>query len=952
MTQLPSPAKGASSPAPPAAAAAAAAGRPAPAIPPPGQRSPTRRQSSSSVDSFYAMTDDEEGGYDTITHPETGRGVKLLYSKSKVYIHPTPSAKDNISGFIALLQQKPPRHDDRPTSSSSSASARSAHPASSDLLLAWLPESALGDAASIYVKVDLSDDGDSPPKQTYLVPPPPTITTHRGGLGHYAFAIPVSAVYSLLVRPPSLGWWFGSLVINTRAGDSFPALFFHDNECQSTILQKKKRARETFDPFGEGGAMFWGGDEVLRWLRRYVPIERSTADANIYLVEPSLEDSKAFGGKRATAAAPSSASSIGKRDSFTAGTTTAGTAAAAAAAATVGGRRPGGSRSIDVGAGGGIGGGGGGGGGGRGGGESSRAGHRRVSSARDAGMDPFTKFVKETGWNIMEKFSKVTTFTRNAAQNVLDDPRVPPPVRRLLRNPEVQNLQAEFDSARLYLARWAMGVAEQSERDRNQRIWTANEVMELEDTDVGAFELVDGTRGLALDELRRAPVTLTEWNGFFDPTTGRLVLTPDEVKERVFHGGLDPDDGVRKEAWLFLLGVHDWYSTADERKAQVASLRDQYVKLKGVWWERLIDLGGAGEEGEWWREQKGRIEKDVHRTDRNVPIFAGENIPHPDPDSPFAAVGTNVHMEQLKDLLLTYNEYNRALGYVQGMSDLLAPIYAVVQDDALAFWGFQHFMDRMERNFLRDQSGMRAQLLALDHLVQFMDPALYAHLRRADSTNFFFFFRMLLVWYKRELPWPDVLRLWEVLWTDYLSSSFHLFVALALLEKHRDIIMTHLKHFDEVLKYVNELSGTIDLESTLVRAEVLFRRFQRLVEAVDKQQNFPAPRVKTGAGSGSAPEATAVAMPAAAVLASGSALSARRTSGAAAATTQTTPTTPTAPTRATAAAKAAQPLAASTPPSPPKRVITPNLRALLSRQIALVPKGPADTTGLWGQSKS
>ena len=158
-------------------------------------------------------------------------------------------------------------------------------------------------------------------------------------------------------------------------------------------------------------------------------------------------------------------------------------------------------------------------------------------------------------------------------------------------------------------------------------------------------------------------------------------------------------------------------------------------------------------------------------------------------------------MEQMKDMLLTYNEYNRDLGYVQGMSDLLAPIYAVLQDDAMAFWAFKCFMDRMERNFLRDQSGMRAQLRTLDHLVQFMDPKLYAHLESADSTNFFFFFRMLLVWYKREFNWPDVLHLWEVLWTDYLSSGFHLFVALAILEKHRDVIMEHLKHFDEVLKY-------------------------------------------------------------------------------------------------------------------------------------------------------
>ncbi|KAI1350271.1 GTPase-activating protein GYP7 [Xylaria sp. FL0043] len=774
---------------------------------------PPRKRASSPTGSFYAMSDDEEGEYNTITHTETGRGVKLLYSKSKVYIHPTPSAKDNIPGYVALLQQKG-LPNERPTSSSSQASRS---PASSDLLLAWLPESSLGDAASIYVKVDLSD-GDSPPKQSYLVPSPPTVTTHRGSIGHYAFAIPVSAIYSLLVRPPSLGWWFGSVVINTRAGDSFPALFFHDSECQSTILQKKKLARENFDPFGENGQVFWGGDEVLRWLRRYVRIERSTAEPNIYLVEPTKEDSEGFVAK----ASSSTPTQIGRRDS---------------------------SRGISV----------------QGAAGASPAGPS--GQTHDGGMDPVMKFVKETGWNIMEKFSKVTTFTRKTAQDIIDNPKVPPQVRRLMGNPEVQTIQSEFDSARIYLARWAMGIAEQSERDRTQRIWTARDVMEMEDTDVGEFELLE-TSSMSLED-RRNRVTLKEWNTFFDSHTGRLSMTIDEVKERIFHGGLDPDDGVRKEAWLFLLGVYDWYSTSEERRAQLASLRDEYVKLKASWWERLVDLGGEGEEGEWWREQRGRIgkfesqstacssisvcvyllsllflEKDVHRTDRMVPIFAGEDTPHPDPNSPFASVGTNVHMEQMKDMLLTYNEYNKDLGYVQGMSDLLAPIYAVMQDDAIAFWGFQHFMDRMERNFLRDQSGMRNQLLTLDHLVQFMDPKLYAHLQKADSTNFFFFFRMLLVWYKREFKWMDVLHLWEVLWTDYLSSSFHLFVALAILDKHRDVIMNHLQHFDEVLKYMNELSETIDLESTLIRAEYLFRRFQRLIEAIDKKQNFPAPRMR------------------------------------------------------------------------------------------------------------
>ena len=43
---------------------------------------------------------------------------------------------------------------------------------------------------------------------------------------------------------------------------------------------------------------------------------------------------------------------------------------------------------------------------------------------------------------------------------------------------------------------------------------------------------------------------------------------------------------------------------------------------------------------------------------------------------------------------------------------------------------------------------------------------------------------------------------------------------------------------------VNELSNTIDLPSTLLRAQTLFRRFQRTVEAVDKRNNFPIPTVR------------------------------------------------------------------------------------------------------------
>ncbi|KAK0935662.1 GTPase activating protein [Friedmanniomyces endolithicus] len=733
---------------------------------PPSPPSPTA--------SFYDMSDAEEGEYSTVRHTKSGKGVKLLFAKSKVYVHPTASAKDNVPGWVAIVQQKP-----RQTSVSSTSSHGGSANLSS-LLLAWVPESNLGDASDIYTRVELSDSAD-PPRQSYLVPAPPITTTHSSSLGSYAFSIPLSEIFSILVRPPNTGWWFGSIVVNTRAGDSFPALFFHDNECSSTESQRKKLQRENFSISGEDGkGMFWGGDEIIRWLKKYCHVERSAHEPSVHLIDPSEGDKLGFGsGGKPT---PDKVKNVleGKHKDDPAQK----------------GKQPEG--------------------------------------------DPVMQALKQARWSFLEKMSQVTTFTRRTAQAVADNKNLPPQVRRLMQNPQVQTVSDEFDSARLYLARWAMGIAEQSEKERNQRIWTAKDVLEMEETGVGDFEVLDlEAGGMSLAD-RRKPVSMKEWKGFFDTKTGRLEKTPDEVKERIFHGGLDPDDGVRKEAWLFLLGVYDWDSSKDDRHVKMNSLRDEYIRLKGAWWERMVDEQGTLEEREWWKEQKMRIEKDTHRTDRHIPLFAGEDIPHPDPDSPFAESGTNVHLEQMKDMLLTYNEFNRDLGYVQGMSDLLAPIYAIEQDDAVAFWGFVKFMERMERNFLRDQSGMRLQLTTLDQLCQLLDPTLYEHLQKLDSTNFFFFFRMLLVWYKREFSFPDILRLYEGLWTDYLSANFHLFVAMAILEKHRSVILEHLRGFDEVLKYVNDLSGTIDLESTLAGAEKLFRRFQRTVEAIDRKSNFPA----------------------------------------------------------------------------------------------------------------
>lgn len=91
----------------------------------------------------------------------------------------------------------------------------------------------------------------------------------------------------------------------------------------------------------------------------------------------------------------------------------------------------------------------------------------------------------------------------------------------------------------------------------------------------------------------------------------------------------------------------------------------------------------------------------------------------------------------------------------------------------------------------------------------------------------------------------------QILWTNHYSNQFILFVALAILQSHRDVLLRYLTEFDEVLKYANDLSGTvrfcstmatvflltndqIDLDTTLAQAEVLFLSFRNMVEDLDR----------------------------------------------------------------------------------------------------------------------
>ncbi|XP_057785536.1 uncharacterized protein LOC131003077 isoform X3 [Salvia miltiorrhiza] len=334
----------------------------------------------------------------------------------------------------------------------------------------------------------------------------------------------------------------------------------------------------------------------------------------------------------------------------------------------------------------------------------------------------------------------------------------------------------------------------------SNRITSSNDSPQvLDEVPVAADPVEIDKLSLVWGKPRQPPLGQEEWSTFLD-AEGRVV-DPKALKKRIFYGGVEHN--LRKEVWRFLLGYHSYESTSAEREYLMSVKQSEYDTIKKQWQSISPEQAKRFTK---FRERKNLIDKDVVRTDRSLSFYDGDDNP-------------NVYL--MRDILLTYSFYNFDLGYCQGMSDLLSPILYVMRDESESFWCFVYLMERLGPNFNRDQSGMHSQLFALSKLVEVLDSPLHNYFKQNDCLNYFFCFRWLLIQFKREFEYDSTMCIWEVLWTHYLSEHLHLYVCVAILKRYRRKIMGEQMDFDTLLKFINELSGQIDLDSTLREAEAL-----------------------------------------------------------------------------------------------------------------------------------
>ncbi|XP_028760720.1 TBC1 domain family member 13 isoform X2 [Neltuma alba] len=172
-----------------------------------------------------------------------------------------------------------------------------------------------------------------------------------------------------------------------------------------------------------------------------------------------------------------------------------------------------------------------------------------------------------------------------------------------------------------------------------------------------------------------------------------------------------------------------------------------------------------------YTEMVAQIDRDLLRTHPDMPFFSG--------DSSFS----RRNKEAMKNILLLFARLNPAIRYVQGMNEVLSPIYYVFSTDtdkenaanaeADSFSCFVRILSDSVDHFCQQlddsSSGILSTLSRLSELLQINDEELWRHLEfKTKVKPQFYAFRWITLLLTQEFSFDKILRIWDTL----LSNPF------------------------------------------------------------------------------------------------------------------------------------------------------------------------------------
>ncbi|XP_057244380.1 TBC1 domain family member 25-like [Malurus melanocephalus] len=197
--------------------------------------------------------------------------------------------------------------------------------------------------------------------------------------------------------------------------------------------------------------------------------------------------------------------------------------------------------------------------------------------------------------------------------------------------------------------------------------------------------------------------------------------------------------------WRYLLNVFPSGLTGQERLSHLRLKAAEYLSLKAALAARAAPAELS--------QVAAAVRKDVVRTDRAHPYFGGPEEGHP-------------HLAALQALLTTFALGHPHLSYCQGMSDVAAPLLAVLDDEAQAYLCFCSLMRRLAPRFRPGGRGLARAFCHLRRLLRRADPVFWSFLASRGAHDLLFCYRWLLLELKREFAFEDALRLLEITWSS------------------------------------------------------------------------------------------------------------------------------------------------------------------------------------------
>jgi len=165
--------------------------------------------------------------------------------------------------------------------------------------------------------------------------------------------------------------------------------------------------------------------------------------------------------------------------------------------------------------------------------------------------------------------------------------------------------------------------------------------------------------------------------------------------------------------------------------------------------------------------------------------------------------GQEAHWEVVERILFIYAKLNPGQSYVQGMNEIIGPIYYLFATDpdnewrehaeADTFFCFTGLMSEIRDFFIKtlDESemGIYGLMNRLMLKLKECDPQVWNRLKNLELEPQFFSFRWLTLLLSQEFNLPDILRIWDSLFADERRFDFLIYVCSAMIILLRDQLL-------------------------------------------------------------------------------------------------------------------------------------------------------------------